>query len=122
MVREKCSDLHLSSGCPPLFRKDGEMVALGSTEPLPAQIVHELLFEITPELQRERFEAHHDVDYSYEIPGVARFRCNLFLARRGAGGVFRVIPAKIPSAESLGLTKHMLDLCNLTKGLVLGYT
>jgi twitching motility protein PilT len=119
MHQERCSDLHLSSECPPLYRKDGEMVTLDSAEPLSATVVQDLLRGITPERQQSQFEAQHDVDFSYEIPGVARFRCNLFLDRRGMGGVFRVIPAQIPSAESLGLTRHMLDLCNLTKGLVL---
>ncbi len=119
MVQERCSDLHLCSGCAPLFRKDGEMVTLGPATPLAAETVREMLLEITPSGHRAEFEARHDTDFSYEIQGVARYRCNLFMDRRGMGGVFRVIPAQIPNAQSLGLSKAMLDLCNLSKGLVL---
>jgi len=119
MVQEHCSDLHLCSGCPPLFRQDGAMVTLGPATPLVAETVREMLLEITPAGHRAEFESRHDTDFSYEIPGLARYRCNLFLDRRGMGGVFRVIPAKIPNAQSLGLSKPMLDLCDLSKGLVL---
>ena len=119
MIQDKCSDLHLSSNCPPLFRKDGDMVTLGGTTPLAPATVRELVWEITPAAHRAQFEARHDTDFSYEIEGVARFRCNLFLDRRGIGAVFRAIPARIPSAEALGLSKAMLALCDLSKGLVL---
>jgi twitching motility protein PilT len=119
MVKEKCSDLHLCTGNPPLFRKDGEMVALGRTAPLTNEEAADLLFSITPATHRAEFERTHDADFSYEISGVARFRCNLFLDRNGMGGVFRVIPTQIPTAESLGLPKAALDLCQLLKGLVL---
>ena len=119
MIQDKCSDLHLSSNCPPLFRKDGDMVTLGGTTPLAPAAVRELVWEITPAVNRNQFEARHDTDFSYEIEGVARFRCNLFLDRRGIGAVFRAIPARIPSAEALGLSKAMLALCELSKGLVL---
>ena len=119
MVQERCSDLHLCSGCPPLFRQDGAMVTLGPATPLTAETVREMLLEITPAGHRAEFESRHDTDFSYEIPGLARYRCNLFLDRRGMGGVFRVIPAQIPNAKSLGLSQAMLDLCNLSKGLVL---
>ncbi len=119
MIQEKCSDLHLSVGNPPLFRKDGEMVALGETTPLDNDTLREMLLEITPELNRDEFAAHHDTDFSYEIANVARFRSNLFVDRRGVGAVFRVIPSKIPTAQELGLPKAVLELCNLQKGLVL---
>ncbi len=119
MVQENCSDLHLCSACPPLFRKDGEIVNLGQTAALAPEMVRDLLLEITPEINRAQFESRHDTDFSYEIAGVARFRCNLFMDRKGMGGVFRVIPAKIPSAKALGLSAAMLELCNLHKGLVL---
>jgi twitching motility protein PilT len=119
MVRERCSDLHLSTGNPPLFRKDGDIVPLGETAPLRAEEARELLYAITPPDSRAEFEERRDADFSYEIPGVARFRCNLFLDRNGLGGVFRVIPTEIPSAQALGLPGQVLDLCALHKGLVL---
>jgi twitching motility protein PilT len=119
IVRERCSDLHLSTGNPPLFRKDGDIVPLGETAPLRAEEARELLYAITPPDSRAEFEERRDADFSYEIPGVARFRCNLFLDRNGLGGVFRVIPTEIPSAQALGLPGQVLDLCALHKGLVL---
>ncbi len=119
MVREKCSDLHLSAGNPPLFRKDGEIVLLGEAAALSADQVREILFSIAPEANRSQFEEVHDTDFSYEMPGVARLRCNLFRDRLGPGGVFRVIPTKIPTVEDLGLPRVVVDLCDLNKGLVL---
>jgi twitching motility protein PilT len=118
MVRENCSDLHLTSGNAPLFRKQGEIVPVGDIVPFTAEQVAELLLSITPAGKREEFERTHDVDFSHEIPGVARFRCNLFQDRRGMGGVFRVIPTDIKSAKDLGLPPQILELCDLHKGLV----
>jgi twitching motility protein PilT len=119
MVEGGCSDLHLSSGNPPLFRKDGQIVPLGDAIASSSNQLHELLFSIAPPGNRSKFEASHDTDFAYEVKGLARFRCNLFMDRLGIGVVFRVIPTKIPSVEDLGLPKHILQLCRLNKGLVL---
>jgi twitching motility protein PilT len=119
LVAEGCSDLHLTAGYPPLFRKDGEIVRLGQDQPIPAERVAELLLSITPDGKRDEFRKTHDLDFGYEIAGLARFRCNLFEDRRGMGGVFRVIPASIQTAAELGLPPHVLGLCDLHKGLVL---
>jgi twitching motility protein PilT len=118
MVREGCSDLHLSSGSPPLFRKDGSMTLLSCREPLAPERVREMLYSITPGLRRQEFEERNDSDFSYEIGGLGRFRCNLFMDRKGIGGVFRVIPNDILTAEALGLSSQILELCKLMKGLV----
>ena len=118
MCAEGCSDLHLSSDCPPLFRKDGEIVNLGSAQPIGPDALREMLYTITPDKRREEFEACGDSDFSYEIEGLGRFRCNLFEDRKGAGGVFRVIPADILTVEDLGLSDFILKLCHLKKGLV----
>ncbi len=118
MVKEGCSDLHLSADNPPLFRKNGDIVRLGDAPVFSADQSREVLFSITPEDKQARFEEDHDVDFSYEIPGLARFRCNLFLDRKGVGGVFRVIPTEIATAEQLGIPPHVLQLCDLQKGLV----
>ena len=118
MVSEGCSDLHLSTENPPLYRKDGDIVTLGNSASLSPEQVRELLLAITPESDRVLFDQHHDVDFSYEVPGLARFRCNLFMDRRGMGGVFRVIPTTIPTAEDLGLSQKVLELCHLNKGLI----
>ena len=124
MFRHMCdmgaSDLHLSSSMPPLVRKDGEMRLLHESAPaLTADVVKRLLHEITPPHNRAEFEARHDTDFAYEIAGLARFRANIFMDRHGIGAVFRVIPATIMTADQLGLSKHVLDLCHLKKGLVL---
>ena len=78
-----------------------------------------LLQPIMPEKNASEFAARHDTDFAYEIPGLARFRANVFVDRKGPGAVFRVIPSKILTAEQLGLSPHILQLCQLTKGLVL---
>jgi twitching motility protein PilT len=116
----KASDLHLCSGTPPLVRKDGEMQPLAEEAgPLTTEILRRLLSEIMPEANKQEFESRHDTDFAYEISDLARFRANVFLDRNGVGAVFRVIPSKILSAETLGLSQHVLGLCQLTKGLVL---
>jgi len=119
LVEGGCSDLHLCSGNPPLFRKDGQIVPLGEARASSNEQLRELFFSIAPPGNREKFDATHDTDFAYEVKDVARFRCNLFMDRLGIGGVFRVIPTKIPSVEELGLPKHILQLCRLNKGLVL---
>ncbi|CAN5838900.1 type IV pilus twitching motility protein PilT [soil metagenome] len=124
MFRRMCelgaSDLHLSSAMPPLVRKDGEMRPLHDDGvPLSAEGLARLLMEITPAANREEFQARHDTDFAYEIAGLARFRANIFMDRMGIGGVFRVIPSEILTAERLGLSQHVLNLCHLKKGLVL---
>ena len=114
------SDLHLSVGMPPLLRKDGDIQKLDDARgPLDATALRKLLLEITPETNRAEFDELHDTDFAYEIPGLARFRANIFMDRKGIGAVFRVIPAEILTAEQLGLSSHILKLCRLTKGLVL---
>ena len=120
MVALGASDLHLSVGIPPMVRKDGKMQPLDFTaDPLQATDIVQLLQEIVPGKNREEFEARHDSDFAYDLEGVARFRGNMFLDRRGMGAVFRVIPSKIMTAEDLGLSPHILQLCSLNKGLIL---
>jgi len=120
MCELKASDLHLSATMPPLVRLDGEMRRLDdSTAPLTADKVLRLLSDIMPPENKAEFEERNDTDFAYEIAGLARFRANVFRDRHGAGAVFRVIPSKILTAEALGLSPHILGLCQLTKGLVL---
>jgi twitching motility protein PilT len=120
MVEAKASDLHLSSGMPPLVRKDGLIQPLEGNAPVMTnEDVIALMEPITPETNRAEFAQRNDTDFAYEIKGLARFRANMFLDRKGRGAVFRVIPAKILSAEELGLSPYILKLCKLSKGLVL---
>jgi twitching motility protein PilT len=119
LVSEGASDLHMSSNEIPIIRKDGDMVRLTGESALSAEELFALLAPIIPESNRAQFEKEDDTDFAYAIEGLARFRANLFRDRHGVGAVFRTIPAKIISAEKLGLSTAITDLCNLHKGLVL---
>jgi twitching motility protein PilT len=119
MFEMKASDLHISVGSPPMVRHDGEIRALPGRAVLTAEDTRRLLWPIAPDRNRQEFDARHDTDFAYEIVGLARFRCNLFQDRKGMGGVFRVIPSKIITSEEMGISKEILQLCHLPKGLVL---
>jgi twitching motility protein PilT len=119
MVEMKASDLHLSAGGVPTVRHDGEIKPVPGCGSLSARDTERLLLSIATPRAREEFERRHDADFAYEIDGIGRFRGNLFVDRKGPGGVFRIIPSKIMTAEDLGLSPEILDLCRLPKGLVL---
>jgi twitching motility protein PilT len=120
MVTAKASDLHLSTSMPALIRKDGHIQPLEEgAAPLTHEDIVALMEPITPAPNRAEFAERNDTDFAYEIKGLARFRANMFTDRKGRGAVFRVIPAKILSAEELGLSPYILKLCRLSKGLVL---
>jgi twitching motility protein PilT len=119
MFELRASDLHISSACLPMVRKDGEMIAVPEWPALSAAEVKELVWPITPERNKKQFEECNDTDYAYAIEGLARFRVNLFRDRKGPGAVFRIIPSKIITVEDLNLSKEILNLCRLPKGLVL---
>ncbi len=118
MVERKASDLHISTTAPPMFRLDGDMIPVEGFPLFTAEAVQTMLWPIVPARNREEFEKDNDTDFAYEIAGLARFRCNLFVDLRGMGGVFRQIPTKILTVEQLGLPTELLSLCNLSKGLV----
>ena len=120
MTQAGASDLHLCVGSPALVRKDGRIQPLDPNMPaLTDEQLQALLEPIMPGTNREEFAAQHDTDFAYEIPSLARFRANVFADRKGRGAVFRVIPSNILTAEQLGLSQHILNLCKLNKGLVL---
>jgi pilus retraction protein PilT len=119
MAAAGASDLHMSVSMPPMIRKDGKMQRLESNEgELSAQAMRELLTSIMPSKNQEEFAKRNDTDFAYEIPDLARFRANIFADRKGMGGVFRIIPTKILTAEQLGLSPAIMGLCDLSKGLV----
>jgi twitching motility protein PilT len=120
MCAAGASDLHLCVGSSPTIRKDGHIQPIDAAEPvLGVDDVEALLAPIMPERNRTEYMARHDTDFAYEIPELARFRANAFFDRKGPGAVFRVIPSKIMTAEQLGLSQHILQLCQLNKGLIL---
>jgi twitching motility protein PilT len=104
MAEMGSSDLHLSVSMPPMVRKDGKMRAMNGDSAINADTMRQLLTSIMPAKNQEEFAARHDTDFAYEIPGLARFRCNVFMDRKGMGAVFRIIPSKILTAEDLGLS------------------
>jgi twitching motility protein PilT len=117
MLDRRASDLHLSTGNPPRFRIDGDMTSAAFAA-LTNDALKELLWTITPEVNRQQWESNRDTDFAHEIAD-ARFRVNIFKDRKGIGAVFRHIPSVIRSAEDMGLSPAILDLCKLSKGLVL---
>jgi len=119
MVELDASDLHLSTGVVPMVRLHGEMQPLEERGPLEEEELAPLLFEITPPRNKREFDEASDTDFAHTIPECARFRANLFRDRKGIGGVFRQIPFEILSPEQLGIPAQVLELCYLTKGLVL---
>ena len=112
------SDLHLSAGMPPMIRVDGDVRRIN----LPAldhKEVHSLVYEIMNDKQRKDFEEFLETDFSFEVPGVARFRVNAFNHNRGAGAVFRTIPSKILTMDQLGMGQIFKDLSMVPRGIVL---
>ena len=118
MVKKKASDLHLTIGQPVCMRIDGEIEREGS-EILTAERMKELLLPIMPPSSRMEFAKDSDTDFAYEVPGVARFRVNIFRDRNGVGSVMRQIPSKVLTADQLGLAEAIRRFCTLSKGLVL---
>ena len=112
------SDLHIVAGQPPILRVHGELERV-KYDPLDDENLRAMLYEIAPEQKIKVFEETGDVDFGYEIPGVARFRANFFMQRAGCGAVFRQIPTKIVTADDLGLPAILKRTALLNKGLVL---
>src|SRR5580704_11639135 len=103
MMSKKASDLHLSSNCHPALRVHGEMHFLKERPVLSSDAILGLLGPIFSEKARKDFEEKHDADFAYEVPGLARFRVNVFVDRMGVGAVMRQIPIEIIPADKLGL-------------------
>jgi len=117
-VKNNASDLHLSSGLPPMIRVDGDMRRI-NVPPLEHRAVHALVYDIMNDKQRKDYEEFLETDFSFEIPGVARFRVNAFNQKRGAGAVFRTIPTKVLSLEDLNAPSVFKDIINVPRGMVL---
>ena len=117
-AKQGASDLHLSAGLPPMIRVDGDVRRIN----LPAldhKQVHALIYDIMNDKQRKDFEEFLETDFSFEVPGVARFRVNAFNQNRGAGAVFRTIPSKVLTMEDLGMGEIFKKISDVPRGLVL---
>ena len=117
-VKNKASDLHLSAGLPPMIRVDGDVRRI-NLPPLEHKQVHALIYDIMNDKQRKDFEEFLETDFSFEVPGVARFRVNAFNQNRGAGAVFRTIPSKVLTLEDLGTPRIFKELIDQPQGLIL---
>jgi len=118
MAEQGASDLHLVSGQQPILRVRGEMERV-KYDVLKNDELRAMLYEIAPEVKIKQFEETGDVDFGYEIPGLARYRANFFNQKNGCAAVFRQIPTKVLSAEQLGLPPILTKAAMLRKGLVL---
>ncbi|WP_319783272.1 type IV pilus twitching motility protein PilT [Oceanisphaera sp. IT1-181] len=117
-VKHNASDLHLSAGVPPQIRVDGEVRKI-NLPILEHTEVHRLVYEIMNDRQRQEFEDNLEVDFSFELPGLARFRVNAYHQARGAAAVFRVIPSEVLSLEQLGGPEIFRRIAEYQRGLVL---
>lgn len=119
MMEAGCSDVHLSSGSTPYWRVDGDIQPIPGEEVLDSEFLAKQIDAMSPPDNRAEFAERNDTDFAYEVPGLSRFRVNVFRDRKGVGTVMRNIPFEIPSAKKLGLPSSILDMANLSKGLVL---
>jgi twitching motility protein PilT len=117
-VQNRASDLHLATGSPFIMRQFGALRTLKS-QPLAAESAQKLFYEILSEPQRKELEENRQLDFSYVLKGVARFRCNIIRQRKGLDGTFRVVPLKIPTIDELGLPPVVKKFCDFHQGLLL---
>ncbi|TCS38130.1 type IV pilus twitching motility protein PilT [Reinekea marinisedimentorum] len=117
-AKQNASDLHLSSGLPPMIRVDGDIRRI-NLPPLSHKEVHSLIYDIMNDKQRKDFEEFFETDFSFEVPGVARFRVNAFTQNRGSGAVFRTIPSKVLTMEDLGMGQVFKDIADTARGICL---
>lgn len=117
-VKQGASDLHLSAGLPPMIRVDGDIRRINVPE-MDHKQVHDMLYDIMSDKQRKDYEEFLETDFSFEIPGLARFRVNAFNHNRGAGGVFRTIPSKILTLEDLNAPSIFKEISEYPRGIVL---
>jgi twitching motility protein PilT len=117
-VKNDASDLHLSAGVPPMIRVHGSMKKI-NLPPLEHSQVHDMVYDIMNDKQRKDYEKYLECDFSFEIPGLARFRVNAFNQNRGAGAVFRTIPSKILTLEQLNAPELFKEIAMYPRGIIL---
>jgi twitching motility protein PilT len=117
-VKNKASDLHLSAGLPPMIRVHGDVRRI-NLPPLEHKDVHAMIYDIMNDSQRKQFDEHLECDFSFDLPGLARFRVNAFNQDRGAAAVMRTIPSRVQSLEELHAPRAFADMALKPRGLVL---
>jgi len=116
--KQNASDLHLSSGLPPLIRIDGDIKRI-NVDPLDDRTVHSMIYDIMTDKQQKDYEEFLETDFSFDLPNVARFRVNAFNQDRGPAAAFRTIPAKVLTLEQLNAPAIFKQICDLPRGIVL---
>jgi twitching motility protein PilT len=119
MVEANASDLHVTTGTPPAIRVRGEVERLEGFDPLHAEQTQQLLYRILSSEQQKHFEINRQLDFSYSIPGLARFRVNVYFQRESIGAAFRLIPTELKTLEELGIPESLHVLAEKPRGLVL---
>jgi twitching motility protein PilT len=117
-VKNKASDLHLSAGLPPMIRVHGDVRRI-NLPPLEHKDVHGMIYDIMNDSQRKQYDESLEVDFSFDLPGLARFRVNAFNQDRGAAAVLRTIPSRVLSLEELNCPRQFADFSSKPRGLVL---
>ncbi len=117
-VKNNASDLHLSAGLPPMIRVHGDVRRI-NLPPLAHSDVHDMVYDIMNDYQRKIYEDSLEVDFSFELPGIARFRVNAFVQNRGAGAVFRTIPSTVLTLEDLAAPPIFAEIAGYPRGIVL---
>ena len=118
LIEKNASDLHLAVGSPPQIRVDGRLLTL-DMDALTPDVTKKLAYSMMSERQKQRFEENSELDMSFGIENMSRFRCNVFVQRGNVSVALRQIPYKVPSFEELGVDKAIIELANLPRGLVL---
>jgi len=116
-VQQGASDLHITAGMPPLIRVDGDIRRI-NVDPMEHKKVHGLIYDIMNDKQRKDYEEFLESDFSFEIPGLTRFRVNAFVQNRGAAAVFRTIPSTVLTMEQLGMGEVFKKISNNPRGLI----
>ena len=119
VVEHDASDLHLPVGSPPVMRVRGQLERLPNADKLTAENARELIYGILSTDQQKQLEQKRQLDFSYAVPGLARFRVNAYFQRQSVGAAFRLIPARIRSLQELHMPERLYDLCDRPRGLVL---
>ena len=117
-VKNNASDLHIAAGLPPMIRVDGDVRRINLPE-MEHKQVHSMIYDIMNDKQRKDYEEFLETDFSFEIPGLARFRVNVFNQNRGAAAVFRTIPSEVLTLDDLGAPEVFKDIADNPRGLVL---
>lgn len=118
-IEKKASDIHITVGKPPMMRLKGDIVPIISDIVLTADQTKAIIYSILSDSQKAKFEENFELDCSFAIRGLSRFRLNVFLSKNGVEAVARIIPSQIPKPEDIGLSKEIVELTDLPKGLIL---